>query len=430
MARKPRKRIKLRHLAIGIPLFCLIGGYVFNVVTQNSAQATVERELEKLRALGVPTEPEEMQRIVDPAENAATLYDQAQRESAAATITLPPTPSGNQSLDFAALEQYLVAQSQALALVRRGSKLPHAIWEHDWTRSPFIAYPELSTLKSLSRMAILESQRRAHLLNFGSSFEWLRVGLRIAVHARAPNLFPTLVSSSIESSVWREFQGQLSKHGGNPGFLVLASIFVNDVGSLPSLLEGLKGGPFELRSALEAIGSGRQNVFVGLNKDFETSAMINSMKYSSVRTAVEARMLTIYREAFDSRGAGGYRSETALAKVLDSKLTGDSSWIGQIIDTCFPPLYVYVAANITRVEAYRRLSKSAVHLWKAKAEQGAFPSKLPSGTDPFTDQPFVFKQRGKSFQLYSVGANMQDDGGAQTSGSWRSDDIELVWSKP
>lgn len=64
-----------------------------------------------------------------------------------------------------------------------------------------------------------------------------------------------------------------------------------------------------------------------------------------------------------------------------------------------------------------RLVYTHLRLQQFREERGRYPSRLseignsPYFVDPFSTKPFVYRPRGNTFTLYSVGPNMQDDGG-------------------
>ena len=50
--------------------------------------------------------------------------------------------------------------------------------------------------------------------------------------------------------------------------------------------------------------------------------------------------------------------------------------------------------------------------------------KRETVTDPYTGREFMYKSSGSEFTLYSVGENLQDDGG-DTNGSFSSPDLSI-----
>jgi hypothetical protein len=68
----------------------------------------------------------------------------------------------------------------------------------------------------------------------------------------------------------------------------------------------------------------------------------------------------------------------------------------------------------------RRLTLIALELTAYKSDHGAYPESLSDvpvdATDLFVDRPVVYTPNDKGYVLYSVGANMKDDGGSPGPG--------------
>jgi hypothetical protein len=89
------------------------------------------------------------------------------------------------------------------------------------------------------------------------------------------------------------------------------------------------------------------------------------------------------------------------------------------------------------------LARLACALERHRLANGAYPERLDAlcpqflkeaPFDPYTGQPFHYRpDSGGHFILYSVGANLQDDGGravSKASGLSDPDQGDLVWTCP
>jgi len=74
---------------------------------------------------------------------------------------------------------------------------------------------------------------------------------------------------------------------------------------------------------------------------------------------------------------------------------------------------------------------------KYKHRFGAYPGsldvlrsklKVDVPVDPMSGKDFVYKRQGDGFLLYSIGANMRDDGGKSVTYPYGKDPDDIVWS--
>lgn len=84
------------------------------------------------------------------------------------------------------------------------------------------------------------------------------------------------------------------------------------------------------------------------------------------------------------------------------------------------PAYGRVVNEFLQGEAYWCLTDCALHLTRYKRAHGQYPeslAQLPTDSGPFDDpfarQPIRYLRKGEGFVLYSLGENLQDDGGAE-----------------
>lgn len=77
----------------------------------------------------------------------------------------------------------------------------------------------------------------------------------------------------------------------------------------------------------------------------------------------------------------------------------------------------------TRLLAILAESLAAVKA-KQAAPMGIQAIPQPIRTDPYTGKPFIYQAAGTDFKLYSVGANLRDDGG-QTDESYTAPDLKV-----
>ena len=86
---------------------------------------------------------------------------------------------------------------------------------------------------------------------------------------------------------------------------------------------------------------------------------------------------------------------------------------------------------LARTQAQQQLLLLGVAIESYENEHGAYPTSLnavqgqangASIIDPFTGAPFHYTLVGNGFELYSVGRNLEDDGGRHNA-----NDGDIVW---
>ena len=90
-----------------------------------------------------------------------------------------------------------------------------------------------------------------------------------------------------------------------------------------------------------------------------------------------------------------------------------------------------------RITATRRATHLIVQIHVYRKKNGAFPDSLDQldfsdlaelRLDPYSGRDFAYRSTDKGFQLYSFGANFQDDGGRHTN--WKGDGDVVFWPVP
>jgi len=96
--------------------------------------------------------------------------------------------------------------------------------------------------------------------------------------------------------------------------------------------------------------------------------------------------------------------------------------------------FTHASRSQARHEAKLDLMQMGLVIEQYQADHGLYPDTLDSieprlggsmPVDPFTGEPYHYRRTGDSFRLYSVGANLTDDGGIVDTRSTSLGD--LVW---
>jgi hypothetical protein len=129
--------------------------------------------------------------------------------------------------------------------------------------------------------------------------------------------------------------------------------------------------------------------------------------------------LTIFSEYFMRiKAVYDMNTPTSTKEPIELKMP----WYA-LFNSLFVPALSHVKRYSTNVETSWCLTNCAVQLKLYKKTHGEYPeslTQLPPGTGPFID-PFAkkvcrYSRKDQGFVLYSVGQNLQDDGGTQDNG--------------
>jgi hypothetical protein len=326
--------------------------------------------------MGIPLTPQEMVRTVPPAENAAPIYARA---IVAYTSIGEPKLAGFRSPRSTASElaehgKLVLKHAPTLKLVEEASRKPFCEWNRDWSLGPFLLFPERGSLFGFAKLIASKAYLESELGDFESAFRWLQTGLRSAHQTREPGDHWTTIRC--EEVILAEFQHLLNEHGDSARFRLLAHKFLANLGSLPSLREDVKGNLVSARVALKGLAEARpgfeMNSMSHGGPSYEDQAVTYTMRLGSVRSSVEARVLKHFRQQIEAMSARTYAQRQQRAIALDQRMESDRSWHGRIAGF-FSPSFEPASAAYVRLDANRRLCRSALELWDIKAVSGAFP---------------------------------------------------------
>ena len=135
-------------------------------------------------------------------------------------------------------------------------------------------------------------------------------------------------------------------------------------------------------------------------------------------------------------GSGAAAVQPLIMKSLSGDRDGASREFGELLLALLAPAVPQARLAETRGTARYRLVLIGFALTVHQREHGEFPETLDAlvpdplddlPLDPHTGQPFIYQRTDDGgFRLYSVGENLQDDGGASFDDDPRGDDIIIV----
>ncbi len=398
-------------------------------------------ELASLKAAGKPvTVAELVPPPVDEAENAYPLYMEAGeivnrhaagRQSRGGYRVTPNDtyPFGYQDRQWddpevlACLEVLVEQDQRALEFVRQAAERPRYRSDLDWAHPFEAAFPHLISARWLSHFLAASAVVAAERGDTAEALERVRLGLVMARHvSEEPTLISELVVEAIDGVTMSAAQRVL-QHRPLPERE--ARQLADEIDRLDYSVVSQKAWEGERAFGLYVFRLARRNRFLpfwtsvgsesGLQRGFWWAyayplrpwLYADELEYLAYKEAVERVIALPSHER---------------AKALLSR-RGD--WLDELpprwalISRIFFPVFPGAGEKALIAEAGRHLLRTAIGLELHRQKHGRYPKSLDelrkSGwevpTDPFSGQDFVYRPAGGHFTLYSVGPNLQDDGG-------------------
>jgi hypothetical protein len=427
------------YIVLGLCVALILVRVIAGVVMQRKFNA----RLAELRARGEPLTIAELVPPEIPADrNAAALYVQAFQQmelvsekacARVAELAETPTPLSSEQSDEA--HKLLEQGKEALRLLREGTERPQCRFPVDASVPAYaILLPHLAKVRSAERLFALSV--RVSLAE-GKMDAAPEDCTRMLTLARSTHDEPFLISTLVEIASTELALKQLSgvmdasdpspevlrKMGSTLGDAEDRSQFVQDMRAERCL--GLSGIDAAIRNPKEfaAICGMRPALCWVLGFVFRPLILNDGLCYLDVMD----RYLELAKER-------SWQGKAALDGLLATVETLSKSHWKHPISRLVLPALARAGTAFDRSIARKGCAKLALalRLYRMKNEQYPeklsqlvpdFLDKLPG--DPFSGKDFLYRTEGKGFIVYSVGANLKDDGGAEDALSRDAGDI--VW---
>ncbi|MEA3403050.1 MAG: hypothetical protein U9R79_17545 [Armatimonadota bacterium] len=407
-------------------------------------------ELERIEQSGDPMTLAEMapQPVPDD-QNAAVLYQQVfrvdlrpdaeDRESVLAATGWSElvevdylTGAVSDDMVRPALEDPTVAR--ALETLRRASQRPHCVFEIDWTRGSQIVFPHY--MHEATRWLAARARLCTHDGEIDEALGWYRVILRMSEHAAAePLLSSALFACSSQTIALGHARETLARGTPSPAAARSMIEYLRTVNRQRSFLHAMLGEraqaidliretrqhPETVREILGSNSSGIQNVVLWLYMSRLGRPLLNayavaylrelSREIEAVRTVADRRVL--YR--------GVHPPEEELTP-LSLVFIGATSRAAKISDAAAAELDLFEVVLALKIHRQQH-GEYPVDLSQL---QTAVDYDLPP--DVFTGKPLHYRRHGDGFVVWSVGKDLDDDGGhgpREPGYDW--DDCDVVW---
>ncbi len=414
----------------------------------------VERELARLRDAGEPLTIEEM--IPEPVpddQNAARLYEPLfgvsfQPETRYTLDTealgsiprdefdrLAVGPDDSEEFDIELAREVLSRAEiiEVLAKLEEASKRPHAVWGLHWERGLGMLLPHLSRYRQAAQLLAIRARLSAADGDTDDALRWVGASLRMS---RQMTIEPALVSQLAAKAV-QAIAAHAAEEALNTGMPSLeaarrvqqTAANVDMSAAFKRAMQGERAADLRMFDYFVDGGTEAMNNVLQYDVPVSTLAVYSSPLGAPLRALDKSRMLTywwtmipIFEQPFCQQ------DPNAMERARDS---------GPLLAALTPLLFPNFSGLIIKRDlAIATLDELRIvlDLKMHKREHGSYPATLDElatkpPEDPFSGEAYRYEHRGEGFILWSVGQDLEDDGGIppkpRSDLDW--DEADIVW---
>ncbi len=375
----------------------------------------VDHEKANLRSRGEPTTLEEViPRVPVGKPNAADLYQKAsyllRETSEDYDSVIEPQWSVKDKKWLLRARAFVAKNADALLLIEKASRIPDCAFKVDWGGDPetMPRPPHYNYLRSAVRILAVRGVVLAADGRADEALASCATALRIADHIKIdPGTLSQLFSHALQNIAMRSLEAVLSSSDPSPKACQALISQLNAVDPRKSLIWGLRSE--RVLSERTALSAARKAVLV-------TYGWVSYLAGAVANVNDLLYLRDIQREI-----------DAARLPWVDAARKGNEI----MSDTEHRPLIVGLMSNFTMpfivdmIEIHWRAAAQLYACQTALAvkvyyyEHGTFPKSLEelgrvglhSTADPFSGRQFRYKVTSNGFVVWSVGPDMDDDGG-------------------
>ena len=325
---------------------------------------------------------------------------------------------------------------QALEIFRRASKRPHCVFPVNWQDGPNALFRHMGRFREATRIVATQALLSANEGHIDEAIDWFEVALRMSEHAASePHLRAQLVSYAMQGIIFirvREFlssaeiapstasrcEGYLRQIDLNKRF---TNAMVGERASMDQTLDMMYHEPDAFSEYLSFVG--------------QDATVSTPLYFSWLCRPLHRLDRLIFLEYMDKHIQFSnlpYREAKAKVESEQADLDKLPAFQGVLTKAFGPLLWDRSFQKRDRAVANIALCRVVLALKAYKYERGVYPATLKQlqetlnwqlPEDPFSGQDFVYCCQDEGFRLYSLGPDLDDDGGTYTS----YDDGDIIW---
>lgn len=334
-------------------------------------------------------------------------------------------PSTWSTADWTRLHTVLAENDELLAEAYALANGGGPLYPLDFSQGYNLPLPHLSTIRAMARLLQASAISRAHSGDGAGASADILAGLRLATRLEEePLIISQLVRVAIDAVMYQgvvesfppgkippELMAQLSEHYGArdlPGTLTAMWQMEGNMGV--EFMSGIMNGGWQ---------SGQEQ----LREFFPHSEFPGSDWAATIYASPFARpwqhldMIAFGRamNEFEPTLALPFYEARPIVDEIQERINNLPRT--RAVTQGLVPAMMAIHRNMARAQTYQHLLLLGASIESYANENGTYPTHLDdlqggaSVIDPHTGAPFQYRVNGDSFQLYSVGPDLEDDGG-------------------
>lgn len=442
------KRRRTKRLAVALTSFMVLFS-ITAILSRRSYAGQAEklpRALAEARALGIPVTPDELRQMVAlPDEvNAATDYwtafrnleepdyDRKRGDAESALTNGEATPEQKRLL-----RAELAAEAARLKSVERASHKSGADWKRKWEEGPALLFPEFAPMKRSAKLlrnqALFESEA-GHVIR---AYQLLITAARVGKHAGDdPELIGALVNYAIDYISLNAAASVLNAHH-NAISRMAAQKFLSQLPPTSTFRHAIPGELMRIRAEIKELVPASEQL-----SRTDTPLMLDPIEWILIHDP-------LYRQALESQSIQYWidhlkiiRKQNPLPErekelqELFYRYENEPSVSSGLAPILLPEFSQAYRAEIKPV-AMRRMLSCAIQIYQVYEESGKLPGsllRLKDVIDPYDGKSIRYRTDGRTFRLYCIGTDLEDNGGLtpkeKASSSGRGRDLVMIFSIP
>lgn len=330
---------------------------------------------------------------------------------------------------------------RVFGLLEEASERPKCVFDIPWQDGPAVLFPMYAMFRECTRWVAVRVRLAAEDGDTAQAARWLRVGLRMSEHVRqSPTFIAQLVSYAIDAMMMQAAQESLPAvylSGEDARRLAAAADAAPIAPAFMECMEFERVWSYGTFDWLEESGAQHEAAYGLFGENFWSHVLLRlylSPVGLPLRRYDRATYLQIMEEEI-AAVAQPYRSIPRSLREGGPRFADD--YPVALLATRLEPDMIRLAAKRDAAIALTDQLRIALALNVYRQAHGGYPETLaplaevvdrPIPDDIFSGEPFRYRREGAGYVLWSLGPDLDDDGGHDYREEGRSwDDSDIVW---